>query len=716
MKRILSVMLALAVALTCQAQRPKVGLVLCGGGAKGAAHIGVLKVLEENAIPVDYIAGTSMGAIIGGLYAIGYSASEIDSLIYEQDWSLVMSDKVPRGNKSFEDRQYDNKYVLKIPFSIGHGALLADARDSLQRPPHRRPGPEQEGSILDKVPLAVTNGQNVYNLFTSLSIGYQDSLDFNNMPIPFACVAVDLISRKEVVFRSGNFVDAIRSSMAIPGYFAPVRKDGMVLVDGGALNNFPVDVVRDMGADVIIGVKLGKDEESKGSDVNNIGDLVNDVLDLYMLTKYDDAIAATDVLIQPSVKGFSTMSFDSESLRTLISNGVAAAREKEPELKALREYLDRCEVEEDMNLVGPKYVRKKYKKAVNISADTLTLGHINFSGVSADHAQLLFRKSKLKSGARISGFDIEKEISKFYNTTAFESVTYVLKGQEEPYDMDINFRPGHNSQFGLGFRVDNEEVAVIQMRVDINRSILYGSSLALTGKLSYNPTLSVKYSYSLPSKVQLGAEYCLRSTNSGHVADYAMNSLSFLSNTARVYFSTRKIRSIYLESGFEYSNYFYGNRFSDDNPYYGTDTYRRNFADVYAKALYNSLDDEYYPTRGWILDGSFSYHFGWFAQEEAGPFAAAYAHFSKPVGMGRHFALIPTIYGRALFGGDVPLVLSNIMGGYMQGRYVDQQIPFMGLPLCLCIRGRAGRGLARRQGPHPQEPLHNGHRQLCAGR
>jgi NTE family protein len=264
MKRLL-LFLLLLLALPTFAQRPKVGVVLCGGGAKGAAHVGVLKVLEENGIPIDCIAGTSMGAIVGGLYAIGYSAAELDSLIMAQDWNYVMSDRIPRRNTYFEQRKYQDNYLLRIPFGAGDYSRLG---------PRPQPRRGEGGSLLDNIPIAMVNGQNIYNLFTRLSVGYQDSLDFSRMPIPFACVAVDLIGKKEVVFHGGNFVDAIRASMAIPGYFSPVRLNDMVLIDGGALNNFPVDVAKAMGADIIIGVKLGELSD-EAPEINSIGDLFN---------------------------------------------------------------------------------------------------------------------------------------------------------------------------------------------------------------------------------------------------------------------------------------------------------------------------------------------------------------------------------------------------------------------------------------------------------
>ena len=372
----------LMLSISAFGQRPKVGVVLCGGGAKGAAHVGVLKVLEEYDIPIDYIAGTSMGAIVGGLYAIGYSADELDSLVMVQDWDFVMSDKVPRKQVSFEAKKYDDRFLLKIPFSFrrDRGDSTDKRRSSRDRdmvgPPPLRG--QQETSFLSNIPMYYVSGQNVYNLFTKYSVGYQDSIDFDNMPIPFACVAVDLVSKKEVVFRSGYFVDAIRASMAIPGFFAPVRMNDMVLVDGGMLNNYPVDVAKEMGADIIIGVKLGFDD-NRSSDIDNIGDIVNELLALYMEEKTDDAIDMTDIVIAPSVKDFSTMSFDIPSLRTLIDNGEKAAREKSQELIRLKAHLDEMERKEQKTLIGPTVLRKTYPKAVHIDQDSIVIGKVSFT-------------------------------------------------------------------------------------------------------------------------------------------------------------------------------------------------------------------------------------------------------------------------------------------------------------------------------------------------
>ena len=662
-----------------QPARPKVGLVLAGGGAKGAAHIGVLKVLEENNIPIDMVVGTSMGSIIGGLYAIGYTASEIDSLISTQDWDVIMSDKSARESVQFEDKVYNSLYVLKVPFAIDPYALQqrkgAALLDSLIGPVPVKEAPTR--SLLNNIPMALVDGQNIYNLFTSLAVGYLDSLDFNKMPIPFACVAVDLVKHEEVVWRSGSFVDALRSSMSIPGYFAPLRKDGRVLVDGGALNNYPVDIAREMGADVVIGVKFGSSEGITDTEVNNIGDMVSSLYDMYTHKKDSAAIGNTDIFIHPDTKGYNTLSFDHESIRTLVQNGYDAAMLKIADIRKLRDYLDRCAQDRAENLVGPDFRGRKYEKALHLDRDSVSLGTVQIHGLSPEAEEFLFRHCPIKSGARIAGGEITAAIKRFYDTGFFKSVTYTLKGHEQPYDMDIFFKAELNSVFGIGFRVDAEEVSAIQMNVSINRNTLSGSSLSLTGRLSVNPQASILYTYAFPSHVKLNVEYAFRYSGLNLLNNYSDYNLAYTSHRFRTNFASQNYRNIYMEGGLECT--YFGYRSFDDKGLpvfasYDLSKKRQFFAGLYVNARNDTRNDEYFPTRGWAADGGFHQYLG---SRNGNSFATFDLHATGALSIGR-VTMIPSLWHRSLLGKQVPMIYMNVMGGSLRGRYMDQQIPFAG--------------------------------------
>ena len=222
------------VALPLEAQqnaqvRPKVGLVLSGGGAKGLAHVGVLKVLEEAGLNIDYIGGTSMGSIVGGLYAIGYDADSLEKLVLESDWDRLLSDDISRRNLSIEEKPDNDRFFVTFP--------LKERKLNL--------------------PVGMITGQNIENMFAELCTHISHIRDFDKFSIPYLCIGTDVESGKEMVFHQGYLPACMRASMAIPSVFSPKEIDGRLYVDGGVVNNFPAEHVKAMGADILIGGSSG---------------------------------------------------------------------------------------------------------------------------------------------------------------------------------------------------------------------------------------------------------------------------------------------------------------------------------------------------------------------------------------------------------------------------------------------------------------------------
>ena len=205
--------------------RPKVGLVLSGGGAKGAAHIGVLKYLEEAGIPIDYIAGTSMGSIVGGMFAMGYSSREILDIISNVDWNRLISNEVERRKISYTQKNEKGSRVINIPFSMK--SRTKDKEDLQTR------------TFRNSLPSGIVSGDNLINLFNSLTVGYADSISFNNLPIPFICIATNMMNGEADALDKGIFTKALRASMAIPVLFDPVKINNTLYADGGLVTNFP---------------------------------------------------------------------------------------------------------------------------------------------------------------------------------------------------------------------------------------------------------------------------------------------------------------------------------------------------------------------------------------------------------------------------------------------------------------------------------------------
>lgn len=302
-------------------QRLKVGLVLGGGGAKGAAEVGVLKYIEQVGIPIDYIAGTSIGSIIGGLYACGYRSAQLDSMFRSQEWVTLLSDRDEAFKSDLLKKVDGVTYVFGFP--VGRkGSKLADAS------------------------FGAIRGDNIIELLDSMT-GLRDSISFDKLSIPFRCVATDYKNDREVVLSRGHLARAMRASMAIPGAFKAIDIDGVELLDGGMKNNLPVDVVRSMGADVVIAIDLtqNKHEGEKQKKMPQwVKDTKGDVAYVAKwayyrpdLTKYAENRNNADVYINPDLKGFSAASFKPEDISKMIEQGQTAGSKALQSLTQLKE-------------------------------------------------------------------------------------------------------------------------------------------------------------------------------------------------------------------------------------------------------------------------------------------------------------------------------------------------------------------------------------------
>ncbi|RIJ06738.1 hypothetical protein DXT77_28485 [Pseudomonas sp. 91RF] len=294
-----------------EAPRPKVGLVLSGGAARGLAHIGVLKALEEQGIKIDAIAGTSMGAVVGGLYASGYKIDELEKLALSIDWQEALSDAPPREDVPFRRKQDDRDFLVKQKLSF---------RD--------------DGSL--GLPLGVIQGQNLALLLESLLAHTSDTRDFDKLPIPFRAVATDIANGEKVVFRKGHLPQVIRASMSIPAVFAPVELDGRLLVDGGMTDNIPLDVAREMGVDVAIVVDIGTPLRNR-KQLTTVVDVLNQSITLMTRRNSEEQLAAlhpNDVLIQPPLASFGATDFG--RAEEMIDAGYRAAKALDARLTRLK--------------------------------------------------------------------------------------------------------------------------------------------------------------------------------------------------------------------------------------------------------------------------------------------------------------------------------------------------------------------------------------------
>ena len=298
-----------ALAQERDAKRPRIGLVLAGGGARGASHVGVLKVLERERIPVDYVAGTSMGSIVGGMYAAGMPPAEIERQLVAVDWEKVFQDKVDREDRSFRRKTDDRLWLYSAKPGFSEGKL--------------------------KLPPGLVQGQKIDLLLTSLTLPVAEIEHFDDLPIPFRAIAADIQTGEKVVLDSGSLAKAIRASMAVPAALAPVPWEGRRLVDGGIASNLPVEVVRDMGADIIIAVDLGTplSEHEIGESLLGVAGQLTAILVRNNVEEELAMLTDTDVLILPDLGDITSAQFD--RVAEAIPTGVVAAELKLDEIRTL---------------------------------------------------------------------------------------------------------------------------------------------------------------------------------------------------------------------------------------------------------------------------------------------------------------------------------------------------------------------------------------------
>jgi NTE family protein len=414
--------------------RPRIGLALSGGGARGAAHVGVLQVLESLQVPVDYIAGTSMGAVVGGLYASGLTADELGLLLSSLDWDTLFSDKTRRRDISFRRKQDDRRYLSTFHFGFKDGKF--------------------------QVPTGLIQGQKLEQTLTVLALPVGKVRDFDQLTIPFRAVATDIGTGGPVVLSGGRLQTAIRASMSIPGAFAPVEIDGRLLVDGGTAMNLPVDVVRDMGADVVIAVDIGTPLRSSDELTSALA-ITGQVVTIQIQGNTMDQISKlreNDVLIRPELGDVGTVSFDKVVEAATI--GIASTFEESPDL--LRLSISDEEWSEYRNgLVRP---------------DTAPpmIDSVRIENESRLSDRILEKRIRAKSGERLDVPELRKDIDLLFGIDIFDSVDFhidplsdggtelVLRAQER--------RTGVNRiRLGLNLESDLNGVSVFNLLGSVTR-------------------------------------------------------------------------------------------------------------------------------------------------------------------------------------------------------------------------------------------------------
>lgn len=628
--------LSVNTSLQAQQSRKKVGLVLGGGGAKGAAEVGVLKVLEEAGIPIDYIAGTSIGAIVGGLYSIGYDAADLDSLYRNQDWLFLLRDQVKRESEAFLSKEEKEKYLIHVPLS-------------------------KERKI--SLPTGYVTGQNIINLFSKLTVGYHHVDDFSTLPIPFRCVAVDLVEGQEVILSSGSLPMAMRASMSIPGVFAPVDWNGMTLVDGGALNNLPVDVVREMGADIVVCVDLSTGWKKK-EELNSASAVVDQLIGIMGQKKYRKNKTDADIYINPPLKGYTAASFQPEAIDTMLIRGERAARKQWNELQALRQYI---------YADGSDSIIQSSKAQKPSYTDAFPIGHIEIEGITGEEKEWIRKKIVLQEQSSIRPEEIDRTLAMLQGLDIFSRVEYRLTNTN-PYDLVFLLEPKEYRHINIGARFDTEDLASFIANISNNQQISTRHHYALTGRISRNPYLEAEYAYGHLFGAKIGFSYRLAYHDFDlYAGKHKLDGMEFLSHSLAGYY-TRDIRNFRLKAGMSFEYYDYhsdlfrqnGSRLSPSSDH---------FLNYFVSCTMDTYDRLYYPTHGSRIqiqgivytDNGIQYY-------DDTPFGEVAIHAETALKLNRRFYLLPSLKSRLLFGSSIPAIYQNCAGGFSDANYLPWQM------------------------------------------
>ena len=661
--------------------RMKVAVVLSGGGAKGMAHIGVLRVLERAGIPIDIITGTSMGALIGGLYSIGYDAETLDSLVSVQDWNVLLSDKADMRSQSLAERDKQNTYILSRPLSIARKSHTAS------------------GGLI--------SGSNLSQLFTRLTVGWHDSISFATLPIPFACVATNIVDNTEYVFHNGYLPTAMRASMAIPGVFTPVRmsmvseevrvkseelkchksdsakhtnsslftltsslKKDMVLVDGGLRNNYPADVARQMGADIIIGVSVQSDPRT-ADELQSGPSILMQIVDQNCKNKFAENWAMTDIPIKVNVKGYSSASFTRTAIDTLIARGEQAAMKQWDKLMQMKRTLG----------LADSYQPDRLHRTVPQSKTLcFRIDSIQFDNISPQDRDYVATKYGIGSGKDITAEQVEQVVTDLGTNLLYTNAGYNISKSDGKYILTISAGERKTSRVNLGVRFDTEEMVALQANMSHRLPTRLPVTLELTGRLGKRMMARVDANVSPMHYGRIGLSYLFRHDDiniyEGGKRDYNFTYNQHAVNLQALSFNIRNFScdvNLHMDF-FDFHDVLFGEAAKPeriDNIHMYSYVFRLN---------YDSEDRWFFTTRGARFKAGFGYYtdnfIGW---KGHGGLSIADCMWRMSFPLNSRFTLQPMLYGRIIFGDGAPLIMRNAIGGMTAGQYLAHQMPFAGV-------------------------------------
>lgn len=658
-------------------KRPIVGVVLSGGGAKGAAEVGALKYIEEMGIPVDFICGTSIGGLVGGFYALGYRAADLEELFRSQDWSVMLTDRVAPEYIPYQTKMNRATYLLSFPFHYPKGQpkkVEYRFRERVRKEIEGR-GKERAGAadLINSLPSGYAYGFNVNNLLSSMSVGYQDSISFAKLPMPFVCVAGDMVSSKAKNWGSGSITTAMRSTMSIPGLFDPVRTGRMVLVDGGVRNNFPADIARAVGVDYLIGIELS-DARPDFEEINNIGDILGQFITMLGTDSFNKNVGKSDVFIKPDIHEYNMLSFNREAVDTMLQRGYNAAAAQRDGLLAIQAK------------VGRNAKAASHARAIDLSKQPVRLSTIEYDGISDADSRRVARLTGLDISVPLDKEAIDAAMSRLQASGAFETVTYSLYGAEAPYRLVFHCTPAPVHSFGLGLRADSMDGASLLVGVGLNTHRLSGSKVDLRARIGQNLKFDAHYALDLNDLPTLNVAASLARYRGqlGAYDDRLKYDVSYMTHREEFFISGLNWTRMDIRAGIAHKAYI----ISPNTPFARSlqeqgISLSSSYIGPYMQGVLYTFDDINFPRRGLSLRLRADYDFIRPGADNFTPVLTTGVDFRIAIPLGGNWTLLPDVRLRGIshFGEEVVdgLYHTNFAGGALAARYAEDQLPFFGV-------------------------------------
>jgi len=552
---------------------PKVGLVLSGGGAKGLAHIGAIKAIEESGVKIDYVAGTSMGAIIGGLYASGYNSKQLDSVFRQTDFQKLIQDVVPRESKTFKEREYSEKYAFIFPFE----------------------------KLKLTLPSGISKGQNIYNLLAQLT-QHVEVEDFSKLDIPFFCIATNIETGEEVVLDHGNLAQAMSASGAIPSVFRPVIIEKKSLSDGGIINNYPIEKLKQKGLDLIIGVDVQDSLMSK-EDLKSGLSIMTQVNNFRTIKAMETKRKLTDIYIRPDIKDFSVLSF-ADGI-PIINQGYTAGIKELDKLKAIAALQD---------------IKVEARPKLKIS-DSLMVNKISIVGNQDYPRSFIKGKLKVKENEPIAYNDLNSGLNNLSATGNFDRISYTIENNNGIKTLILDVEESQNKtllKFGIHYddlyrtaglvNLTHKSLLltndIISLDLIIGEKSRYNFEYFIDKGNYWSIGLNSRF-YRIDEDVNLGQ---IQSFNFFNTPDINQFNLELEDFTNQFFAETYLFKDFRFGLGLEhkylraFTQSFVANSTIDNEI---TTLEKNTLLSAFGYVDYDSLDDKYFPTNGFFFNGDF---------------------------------------------------------------------------------------------------------------